>query len=118
MKSINFPALFDDFIIAPNLDASNITEGFRGNDNRKGVYTVFNSHFEPLYIGSSKDLRRRLWEHRSKNMLKEHLSDILFIGIKYVESGDPSPTERKYIRELKPLINKYRYGGSLRVNEY
>lgn len=116
MRSINFPALFDDFIIAPSLEGSSITEGFRDSENRKGVYTVFNQHFEPLYIGSSKDLRRRLWEHRTKDKLKDHLGEVLFIGIKYIESGDPSPAERKYIRELKPLLNRHRYGG-IRVNE-
>lgn len=116
MKGINFPALFDDFIIAPSLEASDITEGFRDSENRKGVYTVFNKHFEPLYIGSSKDIKRRLWEHRSRGKLKDNLGKVLFIGIKYIENGDPSPAERQYIRELAPLLNEHRYGG-IRVNE-
>lgn len=111
MKSINFPIMFDDFIIAPVLEASNITEGFKNSENRKGVYTVFNRQFEPLYTGSSKDVRRRLREHRSQDKLKDHLGEVLFIGVSYVESGDPSPKERHYIRELKPLLNKHRYGG-------
>jgi excinuclease UvrABC nuclease subunit len=108
MKSINFPAFFDNFILAPTLKGSDITQWFKEHEKRNGVYTVFNKQFEPLYTGSSKDLRRRLWEHRSKDKLKDHLEEVLFIGIKYVE-GNPTPKERQFIRELQPLLNVYRY---------
>lgn len=59
MESINFPVLFDRFIVAPVLEVSNMTEGFKDDENRREVYTVFNPHFEPLYIDSSKDVKRR-----------------------------------------------------------
>lgn len=117
MKSINFPAFFDDFILAPTLKGSDITQWFKEHENGKGVYTVFNRQFEPLYTGSSKDLKRRLWEHRSKDKLKDHLEEILFIGIKYVE-GDTLGTERKFIDELEPMLNGQRYKGEVFLARY
>lgn len=118
MKGINFPALFDQFIIAPGFEKEDIRKWFKENRNGQGVYTVFNRHFEPLYTGSTVDLERRLPAHlwKGQRLLEGYFDEVLFIGIKYIESGDPSPAERQYIRELAPLLNKHRYGG-IRVNE-
>lgn len=111
MKSINFPAFFDDFILAPSFKKTDIRQWFKEHENGRGVYAVFNRQFEPLYIGSSIDLKRRLPAHRNKGQrkLEGHFDEVLFIGIKYVEGGDPSPKERQFIRELEPMLNRYTY---------
>lgn len=111
MDSINFPALFDDFIVAPNLKSAEILKWFKEHDNGTGIYTIFNQQFQPLYVGCSVNLKRRLGQHRSQNKLEGHFDEVLFIGIKFVHEGDPTPKERQFIRELKPLLNKHRYGG-------
>jgi len=117
MEAKEFYTLFDQFIFAPRFKNSDIREWFKENTKEKGVYVVFSKKFEPLYIGSSIDLKRRLPAHRHKGQrkLEGHFDDVVFIGIKYVE-GDTLTVEKEYIRKLSPELNKYRYGG-LKVNE-
>ncbi|MEM1506342.1 GIY-YIG nuclease family protein [Domibacillus sp. 8LH] len=110
MNNIKFPQLFDDFITAPSFQREGIKEFFRGQSAKKGVYTIFNQQFEPMYVGSSIDLGRRLPAHLRKGQrkLEGHFDEVLFIGIKYVE-GDVLSKEKWFIRELNPKFNKYRY---------
>lgn len=41
MKSINFPAFFDDFILAPSFKKTDIRQWFKEHENGRGVYAVF-----------------------------------------------------------------------------
>lgn len=111
MNAINFPALFDDFILAPGFKRADIKKWFKENVNEKckGVYCIFNRHFEPLYVGSSVDMANRIPHHRYQDKLEGHFDEILFIGIKYVSKGDTLTKEREFIRKLNPALNRYRY---------
>lgn len=111
MNSINFPAFFDNFLLAPSFKRADIRKWFKENTNKKGVYAVFNQQFEPLYIGSSINMPKRIPDHLYQDKLKGHFDEVLFIGIKYTETGDPLTEEMKFIRELQPKLNKYMYIG-------
>lgn len=111
MEQNNFLSLFDDYIVAPALNRSDITKWFNSNKhkgNNRGVYAILNYKLEILYIGSSIDLRNRVPHHLYQDKLTGYFQEVLLIGIKYVE-GDVSSLERNYIRRLKPILNKYRY---------
>lgn len=108
MNIFKLPELFDDFIPAPGFQRAEIKQWFQENKSGKAVYAIFNQQFEPMYVGSTIDLKRRLPQHRYQDKIKGHFDEVLFIGIKYVE-GDPLGNEKRFIRELNPKFNKYRY---------
>ncbi|UAL52285.1 GIY-YIG nuclease family protein [Metabacillus dongyingensis] len=111
METNNFLRLFDDYIVAPGFNRSDISKWFSTNKHKeinRGVYAILNYKLEILYIGSSIDLHKRLPHHLYQEKLSGYFQEVLLIGIKYVE-GDVTTPERKYIRELKPKLNKYRY---------
>jgi hypothetical protein len=56
--------MFDDFIVAPQFNRVDIKEYFRKNKRKKGVYAFINNRLEPLYIGSTIDLPKRIPHHR------------------------------------------------------
>jgi excinuclease UvrABC nuclease subunit len=109
MINIQFHALFDDFILVPSYQLKDLTEWFKKKPNGRGVYSIFDRHFNCLYIGSSLDLQRRLKHHVHRDHLKGHFEEVLFVGVRYMAEGDLQTIERKYIRNLSPMLNKYRY---------
>lgn len=112
MEINNYLSLFDDYIVAPGFNRSDISKWFSMNkhtENNRGVYAILNYKLEILYIGSSIDLRNRVPHHLYQDKLTGYFQDVLLIGIKYVAEGDVTGLERDYIRKLKPKLNKYRY---------
>jgi excinuclease UvrABC nuclease subunit len=94
---------FDAHIIAPGFNVEKIKSFFKGKGKVGGVYAVYDLNYEPLYIGHSKDLGKRLPQHLHQNQLKGHFDRVLFISVKYAEKD----LERQYIKEFNPLLNKY-----------
>ena len=111
MEINNNLSLFDDFIVAPGFNRSDITKWFKNNnhkENKRGVYGILNYQLEILYIGSSINLPNRVPHHLYQDKVKGHFQEVLLIGIRYVQ-GDVSVLEREYIREIRPKLNKYWY---------
>lgn len=110
MEAKEYYTLFDQFIFTPGFNSVDIRQWFKENAKERGVYVIFNQQLEPLYIGSSIDLKRRLPAHRYKGQrkLEGYFDKVLFIGIKHVE-GDLLSVEKDYIRHLEPALNQYHY---------
>lgn len=108
MVAQDFYTLFDTFLYAPELDKVMAAQWFDENGNDKAVYTIFNNQFEPIYVGSSTDLRIRLSGHRTRSLVFEVLDEVVFVGIKYFD-GDIFSFEKGYIRKIEPLLNINRY---------
>lgn len=70
-----------------------------------GVYFVFNEHDEPLYVGQSENIRRRLTRthHCHDDMEKQENVFIAWLG---VAKGDLLSMEKHFISSLNPAWNK------------
>jgi excinuclease UvrABC nuclease subunit len=110
MAENNILNLFDDYIVTPGFKRSDITEWFKQkkSQEKRGVYGIISNRLEVLYVGSSIDLPNRVPHHLYQDKLIDHFDKVLLIGIKYIK-GDATGLERKYIRDLKPKLNRYRY---------
>ena len=84
-----------------------------------GVYKITNTVTGDFYIGSSKNLYKRLRNHRCKSswrtcsknplyldMQKYGLEKFLFEGIEECLPEDLKTNEQKWIEELKPTYNR------------
>ncbi len=111
MEINNCLSLFDDYIVTPGFNRTDISKWFSKNKKdgyKRGVYAVLNYRLEVLYVGSSTNLRKRVPEHLYQDKLTGHFQEVLLIGIKNLK-GDVTSLEREYIRLLNPKLNKYRY---------
>ena len=88
------------------------------------VYKITNTITGDFYIGSSKDVKKRLANHKCPSSLKQHPNNQLYKDMqKYgvdkfvfeileeVEAGSLKVTEQKFIETLKPTYNNYNANG-------
>jgi hypothetical protein len=90
-----------------------------------GVYKIENIVNGRIYIGSSKDLKKRWWKHKSELRLNRHYSKemqldynnfgektFLFQILETCKEEDLLNIEQKYLNILNPFYNLCRYAGS------
>lgn len=77
--------LFEDSLLfVPNADESLSVKSLQAGatfKHRGGVYVFFNKHKEPLYVGISKDVAKRVREHLGSPKGNRDL-------VKYIEAGN------------------------------
>lgn len=96
-----------------------------------GVYKITNTVTGDFYIGSSKNLYKRLRNHRCKSswrtcsknplyldMQKYGLENFLFEGIEECLPEDLKTNEQKWIEELKPTYNRNAAYSSKKGSDY
>lgn len=89
-----------------------------------GVYKIENTLTGDFYIGSSKDVKRRWWEHKKPSVWNRYskyplYSDMQKYGVdKFdfqilteVEIEQLKETEQQFIEMLKPTYNNYNANG-------
>ena len=82
-----------------------------GLSNNSGVYAIglFNpisKHKRIVYIGSSKNMARRVYSNNHVYMKLHTRSDYLVFALEY-ECDNYVSEEAKIISEFKPFLNKY-----------
>ena len=94
------------------------------------VYKITNTITNDFYIGSSKDVKRRLAEHKCQSTWKRCPNNPLYLDMKKygldkfvfeilaeVEAGFLKETEQKFIETLKPTYNSNNANG-LNIERY
>ena len=95
-----------------------------------GIYKITNTVTGDFYIGSSKDVKRRLTAHKWPSTWKKHPNNPMYLDMrKYgtdkfvfeviaeVEPEELKVTEQKFIETLKPTYNSNRANG-WNIDEY
>jgi DNA polymerase III subunit epsilon len=74
-----------------------------------GVYYMHNEHLDVLYVGKSKNIKKRIFEHFNDKTSKGNLINNLVHDITYTVTGSELVSlllESNEIKKLKPSINK------------
>lgn len=108
MLATDYYTMFDDYIYMPAFNRADMRAWFKEKGTSKAVYVVFNTQLEPLYVGSSINLKHRLPQHLQQDKLTGHFDDVLFIGVRYYDN-DLLSLEKNFIHYLKPKLNKMTY---------
>ena len=95
-----------------------------------GIYKITNTVTGDFYIGSSKNVKRRLNEHKCKSRWNQHpnnpmyldfqkygLENFAFEILEVVEPEELKKTEQQFIETLKPTYNQMNAKG-LNVERY
>ena len=72
-----------------------------GVEERSGVYFLFGANKELQYVGSSKNVHRRLWDWKKKARF-----DIERITIQWCSESARAVLEEAYIKKLRPKYNR------------
>ena len=78
--------------------------------NKSGCYIIRNGSVV-LYVGQSKNLRKRWYEHHNKNFVEVNFPKAT-VQIVLCSQSELIETEERLISELKPVMNN-KYGDEL-----
>ena len=81
---------------------------FKKTPNKSGVYFLVGINFIPItkeiiYVGSSKNLKKRYMNHE---VIRNESSNYDFIKFYFIECDDFLTEEKKLIKKIQPKLNK------------